>query len=69
MDYSRDQCMNIFTRNQISRMHIVLENSPRRKTLVNSPVINREEDITEVDDDLNEVRAYHHSRQPKRLTI
>jgi hypothetical protein len=39
MDYSYDRCMNIFTKDQVARMHIVLENSPRRKSLLTSPVI------------------------------
>ncbi len=39
MDLSDDACMNIFTRNQIARMHIVLENSPRRKSLPTSPAL------------------------------
>ncbi|RJP60160.1 MAG: hypothetical protein C4543_05515 [Ignavibacteriales bacterium] len=36
MTWSNDICMNIFTNDQISRMHYVLENSARRKTLQNS---------------------------------
>ncbi len=36
MDYTDDVCMNIFTINQSERMHIVMENSPRRKTLTTS---------------------------------
>jgi hypothetical protein len=40
MDYSYDRCMNIFTKDQVARMHIVLENSPRRKSLLTSPAIN-----------------------------
>jgi PKD repeat protein len=36
MDYSSDQCMNIFTECQKQRMMAVLMNSPRRKELVNS---------------------------------
>lgn len=39
MDYSYDQCMNIFTNDQIARMHVVLENSPRRKSLLTSPAL------------------------------
>lgn len=39
MDYSDDACMNIFTNDQISRMRTVLEHSPRRKSLLNSPVL------------------------------
>tara|TARA_R110000744_G_scaffold325657_2_gene431486 strand:+ start:4106 stop:5092 length:987 start_codon:yes stop_codon:yes gene_type:complete len=34
MDYTDDACMNTFTFDQRDRMHIVLENSPRRKELV-----------------------------------
>ncbi len=34
MDYTDDQCMNIFTLEQKQRIHSVLENSPRRKELV-----------------------------------
>jgi len=34
MDYSPDRCMNIFTFNQMERMHAVLELSPRRAKLV-----------------------------------
>jgi Pregnancy-associated plasma protein-A/Secretion system C-terminal sorting domain len=39
MDNSYDRCMNIFTKHQIARMHTVLENSPRRKSLLTSPAI------------------------------
>ncbi|WP_420388412.1 M43 family zinc metalloprotease [Roseivirga sp.] len=35
MDYTDDIMMNKFTKEQIARMRYVLENSPRRKTLVN----------------------------------
>ncbi|QCK14943.1 zinc metalloprotease [Mangrovivirga cuniculi] len=37
MDYTRDECMNIFTVDQSSRMHIILNESPRRASLLNSP--------------------------------
>lgn len=33
MDYTPDECLNIFTQNQKDRMQAVLANSPRRKTL------------------------------------
>ncbi len=36
MNYSDDIVMNIFTNDQIERMHHVLESSPRRKSLLNS---------------------------------
>ncbi len=36
MDYSDDDCMNIFTQDQKARIITVLTNSPRRKTLANS---------------------------------
>ncbi|MFN0047781.1 MAG: M43 family zinc metalloprotease, partial [Cytophagales bacterium] len=38
MDYSDDNCMNILTANQISRINTVLTNSPRRKELLVSKV-------------------------------
>lgn len=36
MDYTNDGCMNLFTFNQMERMHIVLQNSPRRSSLIGS---------------------------------
>lgn len=36
MDYTPDACMNIFTLGQVERFNVVLENSPRRMTLVNN---------------------------------
>lgn len=36
MDYSPDECMNIFTSDQKARMRAVLEVSPRRQTLIRS---------------------------------
>ena len=37
LDYSNDGCMNLFTQGQVNRMIVVLENSPRRSTLLTSP--------------------------------
>ena len=37
MDYTDDRCMNMFTEEQKTRMRTVLANSPRRKTLKDSP--------------------------------
>jgi PKD repeat protein len=43
MDYSDDACMNIFTQGQKNRMRAVIENSPRRQSLIQanlcSPVV------------------------------
>ncbi len=36
MDYTDDVCMNLFTTDQKTRMRTVLENSPRRKSLLDS---------------------------------
>lgn len=36
MDLSYDDCMNLFTKDQVIRMRTVLENSPRRKSLLTS---------------------------------
>jgi hypothetical protein len=38
MDYTNDVCMNIFTLCQKNRIQIVMNNSPRRGSLINSPV-------------------------------
>lgn len=37
MDYTPDRCMNLFTACQVWRMRTVLENSPRRLSLLTSP--------------------------------
>ena len=37
MDYTNDVCMNIFTEGQKDRMRYVLDNSPRRASLLTSP--------------------------------
>ena len=39
MDFTDDVCMNLFTEGQKIRMRRVLENSPRRTTLVSSPAL------------------------------
>lgn len=36
MDYTQDACMNLFTKKQVDRMVVVMENSPRRKSLTQS---------------------------------
>jgi len=39
MNWTSDRCMNTFTKDQIARMHYVLENSPRRRSLWKSPAL------------------------------
>lgn len=39
MDWTSDACMNIFTHDQVYRMHYVLKNSERRKSLLISPAL------------------------------
>ncbi len=39
MDYTDDGCMNLFTEGQKTRMRTVLENSPRRLSLLTSPAL------------------------------
>ena len=36
LDYTNDACMNLFTQDQIARMEVVLQNSPRRASLTTS---------------------------------
>lgn len=36
LDYTNDECMNLFTQGQMNRIQVVLENSPRRKSLLTS---------------------------------
>jgi len=42
MDYSADLCMNIYTLGQKARMQVVLEQSPRRRELLNSTACSSE---------------------------
>ena len=39
MNYVFDRCMNVFTNDQVARMRYVLENSPRRNTLIESAAL------------------------------
>jgi hypothetical protein len=49
MDYTNDVCMNLYTKQQVERMLAVLENSPRRASLLTSQGLN---DPTLVNNDL-----------------
>ncbi len=40
LNYTDDGCMNLFTSDQKERMRLILENAPRRTTLLNSPALN-----------------------------
>jgi hypothetical protein len=40
MDYTDDECMNLFTEGQKARMRTVMENAPRRTSLAVSPGLN-----------------------------
>ncbi len=37
MNYTDDACMNIFSQGQVSRMNVIINNSPRRVSLLTSP--------------------------------
>jgi gliding motility-associated-like protein len=50
MDYTNDECMNIFTQDQKVRMLTVLANSPRRKELVTSSACNSDFSFSLVSD-------------------
>jgi hypothetical protein len=56
MDYTDDRCLNLFTEGQTARMINVLENSPRRVSLLTSPAL--EEPVTfSVDLEVSEIIA------------
>ena len=43
MDYTNDECMNAFTEDQVERMVTILENAPRRNSLLTSDVLSSPE--------------------------
>ncbi len=45
MDYTDDACMNLFTAQQMDRMAIVIENSPRRQSLLTSIGLNEPDPV------------------------
>jgi hypothetical protein len=46
LDYTDDECMNLFTIEQVNRMTTVLENSPRRASLLVSDGLNDPDPVT-----------------------
>ncbi len=46
MDYTNDECMNLFTQCQKERMRIIMENSPRRKSLLSSNALTPPQEYT-----------------------
>lgn len=57
MDFTNDECMNMFSADQTTRMQIILENSPRRKSLLTSKAL---EDPVRLTNDLG-IRDYSFS--------
>jgi hypothetical protein len=46
MDYTDDVCMNLFTADQVARMNTILENSPRRVSLLSSDGLDDPDPVT-----------------------
>lgn len=44
LNYTNDACMNIFTTEQVGRMQVIIENAPRRGSLLNSSGTNYPDD-------------------------
>ena len=45
LNYTDDECMNIFTMGQVDRMNVILESAPRRASLLNSIGTNYPDDM------------------------
>ncbi|CAA7196296.1 M43 family zinc metalloprotease [Chryseobacterium potabilaquae] len=58
MDYSNDTCMNIFTQDQKIRILTVLQNSPRRASLITSTVCDSQLSVNESGLSKDEINIY-----------